>query len=76
MGGPYCKDCAFWYRRIRSEDGECMDHSKIIYRKYGDAVNGPPVTDPTDTCGNWTDKPITSPTPKPVSDPRTEPPGG
>ena len=54
MAGPYCKDCKHYYPMIRSTDtGECLDPTKRIYYKHGDAKNDPPEVHATDSCRNW-----------------------
>lgn len=53
MSGPYCADCKFWVKMIRSQKGECQDSSKIIFLKSGDRKNEPPETYASDTCENF-----------------------
>lgn len=54
MAGPYCRDCKHYYPAMLSKDtGECMDPTKRIYYKYGDAKNEPREVHETDTCRNW-----------------------
>lgn len=57
MSGPCCGDgCKYFYRALLGDQqqGECMDPAKIIYYKYGNAVNPRPSVDENMTCGNWT----------------------
>ena len=56
MSGPCCGDgCRFFHRAILGDTshGECSDPAKVIFYKYGGAVNSLPEVHETFTCCNF-----------------------
>lgn len=54
MSGPYCKTCEHYsaYALTDEESGECLDPSKIIYAKCGDAIVEHIEVYATNECSN------------------------
>lgn len=54
MSGPSCNTCEYFmpFPIIKDGRGQCNDPSKIIYAKYGNAINDAPITTSSNECLN------------------------